>query len=265
MMIALTYRCNMGCTHCISDCKQNGIDMDKETLINALNFVNKYKIKVLVFSGGEPFEHPDIISLLDIIEEKLDKNIPISFATNGRILADNIEIYERTSELVKKNKKRIIIQVTDDDRFYPQKLNEKQRYRLEKIGAIIEGVPSYTSDRNKCLYPQGRALDNFDESYYYTIAPKCVNIRLLIKQNINKISSICDTLFMRGKICTPVISPNGMIKIGESALCPEVASILDSEKDIINKISHFNCRQCIYSFEQLKKYNLPAYNLLEME
>lgn len=265
MMIALTYRCNMGCTHCISDCKPDGIDMSKDTLIDSLDFINKHKIKAILFSGGEPFEHPDIISLLDIIEEKLDKNIPITFATNGRVLADNIEIYEKVSELVKKNKKRIIIQVTDDDRFYPTKLNEKQRYRLEKIGAVIEGVPSYVSDRNKCLYPQGRALDNFDESFYYTIAPKCVNVRLLVRQNINKISNICDTLLMRGKMCTPVIAPNGMLKIGESALCPEVASIYDNETDIIRKISHFNCNKCTYALEQLKRNNLLAYNLLIKE
>lgn len=37
MMIALTYRCNMGCTHCISDCKPDGIDMSKDTLIDSLD------------------------------------------------------------------------------------------------------------------------------------------------------------------------------------------------------------------------------------
>ena len=82
MMIALTYRCSMGCPHCISDCKPDGIDMSKDTLIDSLDFINKHKIKAILFSGGEPFEHPDIMSLLDVIEEKLDKNTPITFATN---------------------------------------------------------------------------------------------------------------------------------------------------------------------------------------
>lgn len=70
---------------------------------------------------------------------------------------------------------------------------------------------------------------------------------------------------MRGKMCTPVIAPNGMLKIGESALCPEVASIYDNEADIIRKISHFNCNKCTYALEQLKRNNLLAYNLLIKE
>jgi MoaA/NifB/PqqE/SkfB family radical SAM enzyme len=40
MMIALTYRCNMGCTHCISDCKPDGMDMSKDTLIDSLDFIS---------------------------------------------------------------------------------------------------------------------------------------------------------------------------------------------------------------------------------
>ena len=35
------------------------------------------------------------------------------------------------------------------------------------------------------------------------------------------------TLLSKGKMCVPVIAPGGSIKLGESALCPPVASIYD--------------------------------------
>ena len=36
MLIDLTYRCNMGCNHCMSDCKPNGTDMTPEILKDVL-------------------------------------------------------------------------------------------------------------------------------------------------------------------------------------------------------------------------------------
>lgn len=100
------------------------------------------------------FENPHILELLKIIEKEWDKRFPLSFITNGRKLADTPDIFEAVQDMQKKyGKKKIMIQVTDDPRFYPQPLSEKQKYRLKKLDAVIEGVPG---NGNKCLYPQGR-------------------------------------------------------------------------------------------------------------
>lgn len=95
-------------------------------------------------------------------EFEWDKRFPLSFITNRRKLADTPDILEVVQNIQKKyGKKKIMIQITDDPRFYPQPLSEKQKYRLRKLDAVIEGVPG---NGNKCLYPQGRALENFDDS-----------------------------------------------------------------------------------------------------
>ena len=153
-----------------------------------------------------------------------------------------------------------MIQITDDPRFYPQPLSEKQKYRLQKLDAVIEGVPG---NGNKCLYPQGRTLENFDDSWWNTIAPKCVNVRLLAKQGVDSIRGIVNTLFRAGKVCTPSISPAGEIKLGESALCPSVASIYDTEQEIIEKIQRCRCQSCEYSWQQLKSTSIKAFEMLE--
>ena len=70
MLINLTYACKMGCNHCLSDCKPDGENMSISTLKDVLNFLTKYDIPTWCFSGGEIFEHPNILAMLDIIEEE---------------------------------------------------------------------------------------------------------------------------------------------------------------------------------------------------
>lgn len=60
----------MGCNHCLSDCKPDGENMSISTLKDVLNFLTKYSIPTWCFSCGEIFEHPNILAMLDIIEEE---------------------------------------------------------------------------------------------------------------------------------------------------------------------------------------------------
>ena len=68
---------------------------------------------------------------------------------------------------------------------------------------------------------------------------------------------------MHGKFCTPVIAPNGDIKVGESALCPSVASIYDPDDEIMRKIRETKCHQCKIAWEKLKENNPMAYQMLK--
>ena len=63
-------------------------------------------------------------------------------------------------------------------------------------------------------------------------------------------------------ICTPTISPSGDIKLGESRLCPPVASIYDPEDVIIEKINSFGCKKCEIPFEILKEHSRTGYDML---
>lgn len=260
MLINLTYGCSMGCSHCMSDCKKDGEDMKPETLLAILEFYQRHQIPNLVFSGGEMFENMYIMQSLEIIEQKWDRKFPLTFITNGRRLSTHVPLYEKVQDMQRKyGKKMIMIQVTDDPRFYPVRLTEKQKYRLGKLGAFVDTVPG---TENKCLYPQGRALLYYDNSWWNTIAPKCANVRLLTRQGIRTIHDIVMTLLKAGKICTPTISPTGEIKLGESALCQSVASIYDTEEEIIDKIIKCQCHSCQYAWEQLQKTNMLAYKML---
>lgn len=264
MLVEVTYKCSMGCSHCMSDCKSTGKDMEIDLFHNVLEFLKKHNINIWNFSGGEIFEHENILDILNIIESEATSNKvvrAINIMTNGRPLVRNREIYDRVVEFRNNLKKKNIfvqIQVTDDSRFYPDPLSDKEKYWLSKI-AIIDEVPGYPGDKHKCLYPQGRAL-NYPENMYYTNAPKCINCKLLVEQGINTLEDMCAMLFSHNKLCTPVIAPDGSIKIGESALCPPVATIYDSDHVIMKKIKNFNCMNCKYAWNRLKETNPTVYN-----
>lgn len=261
MIIDLTYHCSMGCTHCMSSCKPDGQHMKLETLKDALEFCKKNKIPTVSFSGGEIFEHPQIKECLELVD-KYYPNVLIGLTTNGRKLAADKELLEFMREWTKKRgKKNYYLQVTDDARFYPTRLSQKERYNLEKLGAIVEGVPTNQNDNQKCLYPQGRALENFDEGWWNTLAPKCVNARLSVKQGVSSFKGLVDTFASMGKFCTPMIDPYGNIKIGESAHCPAIATIYDSDKEIIEKIANCKCTACKIPLEIFKKQNPLGYAL----
>ena len=57
----------------------------KQVLKDSLNFLKKYKILTWCFSGGEIFEHPDILEILEIIETEWMKEsfrIPLFLTSN---------------------------------------------------------------------------------------------------------------------------------------------------------------------------------------
>jgi hypothetical protein len=244
----------------MSDCNKNGEEMSLDTLNNVCDFIEERRIDtvkplILGISGGEIFEHSKIIECLDIILDRFGsrKNIGFMLASNGRILSETPEYIDYIRNIKNKyGKQKILIQITDDDRFYPTKLTQKQRYWLEKVGAVIDTVPGHKDDRKRCLYPQGRALSNFDESYWYTIAPKCVNCRLAALQGVNTFKDLVQVMTDNMKNCTPTISPLGEIKLGESRLCPAVATIYDSDEEIFNNIRNSNCNGCK---ESIKIFN----------
>lgn len=264
MLIELTTKCSMGCTHCLSDCKPDGKDMEPDMLREVLEFVKKKQIKAVVFSGGEMFEHSKIEEILNIIAEYYAPNIPVSFTSNGRVLSSNNDVYEAFVKFQGKfsKKSNVMLQITDDDRFYPSQLDQKQKYRLNKLGAIIEGVPGNIHEPKRCLYPQGRALENFDESWWNTKAPKCVNARLITMQKHPSFGELCNYMLQAGFVCTPTIDPNGDIKLGESALCPAVANIKQTDREIMDNILNCKCYKCEIPIKILKETNPLGYAML---
>ena len=257
MIVDITYKCSMGCSHCMSDCKPDGQHMTMATFDKAIDFLKKYNyVDHIILSGGEIFEHPHIDKILISASCHFQH---ITLITNGDILSSDKYMYNFVDTIRRKRPKRsLMIQVTNDAKYYPKALTQKQLYRLNKLGAYIDEVSSLGGQQ---LYPQGRALINHKNANWLTSAPKCVNSRLLVNQGYTSFKSIIKTLISMNKLCSPIIAPDGSIKLGESALCPACAHIDDDNDTIIEKIKNFKCCQCSIPIDILKQSYPAAYKI----
>ena len=242
MMIAITYHCSAGCPHCMSDCQPDNSHMTLDTLGSSLQWLKAHDIKeMIMITGGEPLEHPDILEVLKEVNEKFPGFVVLT--TNGYHFNDEIMNFL-------KKKRKFLVQITNDERYYRPYTKEELQYlspfRVETVGG---------------LYPQGRALENFPNSDWATKAPKCINSRLLVKQGYTDLTKLIKTLMSVGKFCTPVITPEGTIKIGESKLCPAVGNIFSEDSLIIKNIRNSACNGCEIPKNILARNNPVAYDL----
>lgn len=251
MLIKITDKCSMGCTHCLSDCKPDGNHMSFETFKDALDFndtilpvMNTFGtlcISPALISGGEPFEHPDIIKFINYLILKIKSN-PIKhigpnviITTNGDYISKNTDILDYIISEI--GSEIIQFQVCIDDRYYPTHINEDALKKYKNV-MICRGVTS--------IYPQGRAITN--NIPYSRKSSSCYNVRALAKQfgvHDNTLDFIFSYMMMRGHvICCPHIDIDGNIKVGESRLCPICSNIYKTHEEIARDIINFKCHQC---------------------
>ncbi|MBQ6687475.1 MAG: radical SAM protein [Bacilli bacterium] len=83
--IEITDYCNLKCMHCYIGEIENPIHMELDNIIYLIDVLIKYQAEYIVISGGEPFMHPFIDDIIDIIGTNY-QNIPFIITTNGSFL-----------------------------------------------------------------------------------------------------------------------------------------------------------------------------------
>ena len=237
MLLSITERCRMGCSHCMDDAKPEGNDMDYKTFKDAIEFNFKYD-NVLIVTGGEPTEHPMFWKFMFYIVKNYNNSEHVIIITTNGMNIDNDPsgiIYERMVKLNKIFKGLLYWQVSIVPEYYKIKINEDcNTFKVDNVQIDRELAG---------IYPQGRAVKN-NIPIKNTKASKCFNLRSLIRNNKYSFSNAITALRVTGKFCTPQISYDGKIKLGESLLCPPVSSIYDDIEDITNSIYNFKCSGC---------------------
>lgn len=81
--------CNLACLHCFISCgpENDSHDlMDLETVRDSLEWAREYGVREYYFTGGEPFLHPEIKTM---ITETLEQG-PLSILTNGMLIDEEM-------------------------------------------------------------------------------------------------------------------------------------------------------------------------------
>lgn len=240
MMIKITAKCSMGCSHCMNDAKATGGHMTFDTFKQVIAFQNKYGGPFCMITGGEPSEHPDFKMFIEYAVQ--NTNAFITVATNGLWMTMNknfIEYCENQYGI------RLLFQVSYDPRYYPIPLDISLPVFKSQNVVVIDNIPK--------IYPQGRALANGIP--WEAKGSKCFNVRAVTHQvDFKDLRHIIGILAVKDKICTPHITINGDIKLGESDLCPVCSHINKSQHEIVQDILDFRCQKCNHVNNNLESY-----------
>ena len=233
MLLSITEQCKMNCPHCMDCATPEGNHMNMDIFKAAVRFFNHFGSLVLIITGGEPTENPDCVEMLEYAINNTSQYEQIMLATNGMNISGNRELQQQLSRLFAKYPHRLSLQVTSVDGLYPIKVDFSEPFFNSPEVTICTKIES--------MYPQGRAVENRFPTE--AKASKCFNIRSIVRSTGSlKLASM--TLATRFHFCTPRINWNGDIKLGESRLCPTVATIFDTEEVINQKIKEFRCDKC---------------------
>jgi 12,18-didecarboxysiroheme deacetylase len=84
----VTSKCNLTCTHCYASVGQNcGKDLSTADALRVIDDLAAFGVPVLLFSGGEPFVRPDILTLA---RHATSKGLRVVFSTNGTLIDEKL-------------------------------------------------------------------------------------------------------------------------------------------------------------------------------
>ncbi len=84
----VTSRCNLTCTHCYASVGQNtGHELSTPQALAVIDNLAAFGCPVLLFSGGEPFVRPDILTLARYATQK---GLRVVFSTNGTLIDEKL-------------------------------------------------------------------------------------------------------------------------------------------------------------------------------
>ncbi len=159
LQINLGYRCNQQCLHCHVNAGPNrNEEMSHEVVLQTLDFIQKYQIKMVDLTGGAPEMHPEFIFLIEALYEL---GVKIIDRCNLTIL--NEPNYEHLPELLAKNQVDVVASMP----CYLEENVNKQRgsgvfessiKALKKLNQLGYGKSESPLVLNLVYNPQGASL-----------------------------------------------------------------------------------------------------------
>jgi hypothetical protein len=218
----------------------SGEHMTRETFSAALALTERLEgvawsrgvPKLLLLSGGEATEHPDVLWFLETARSRGYKVILI---TNGMWLDDP----ELRAKILRSDWPDLMVQVTNDPRFYP-----KAPKAVPTDDPRVVFVPSLT-----VLVTLGRLKrTRLPPSPPVRRAPTSFNVRSLTRS----LGDVREALFMlRARAamgmsghCAPSISSDGTIVAGETSNCFPVGNVHSTAAEVTRAIVGMRCNRC---------------------
>ena len=232
MLIELTYKCNGHCIHCFHSCTMEDDYMSYDTFQKLKEFIKLLSPNVFIISGGEFTLVPDFdTKILELLQ--IHSGNVFNLLSNGTFIFRK----DKTKKIVKllEHPNVLGLQVTTHKKYYPAyKLIMDQKENIESLSEKVMFKHDWQGEGNGMsnLIKMGRARDL---EFEVKGQPACGTV-LSIARQIDKIpASVADNDFKkllyamvaRQKLCTPAITPDGDLTVGESRFCQKFGNIND--------------------------------------
>lgn len=213
------------CPHCMIDgASPAGEHMTMDIFERALDFIKRSGVRVLLVSGGEPFEHPQVFEMADRLKETaMERMLMPAFASNGHF-ALNEELLERVKAM------GIGVQVTCDPRYYKRIL---MRERFESDQFTYE-------DTLRIIFPCRRVRENGIVATRQS--PSCFNLRSATRQK--GLRQALTLLELTGRVCTPAINVDGTVVAGEADTCHVIGTVDSDIEEVEENLKSMRCKTC---------------------
>ena len=209
----------MGCTHCLVDATPDGEHMPVEVFKQTLDFIDRTGETFLQISGGEPTDHPELLTLLELAQGRVDH---ILLTSNG-LFFEEPGRWEEIRPLISG------IQVTNDPRFYPRTVTVPEDGKISLETAIRQ------------VSPFGRALKNGLPCNRQS--PLCFNLRSMTR-SYRDLKKALLGLRMRGYYCTPSVNIDGSVAAGETSFCTTIGQVTDDLDTLTRNLISMTCDRC---------------------
>lgn len=116
LRIAVTYRCDNGCSYCFLKNLDNDLvkDMELSNFSLIINWLKEQQLNRILITGGEPFMHENIVKILNICRKN---NMVAGILTNGLL------IDKEMNKLIKNMNIFLIININLNDSYYRVRQN----------------------------------------------------------------------------------------------------------------------------------------------
>lgn len=243
MLIKVTSHCTMGCSHCLENSTPSGEHMSMALFERALKFTERAECELIqngmpimmMLSGGECTDNPNIVEMVDAI---VQRGWIATILTHGLWL-DNEDLRNRILRDDTKARRDVLIQVTNDDRFYPRKPPQVKHSKIHYV------------ERVTVLSPLGRAANpKFDpKGLNLRAAPCSFNFRSLVHHSKSFQTAVL-ALRVRGMLgksgfCTPSVSYDGTVVAGESRFCYPIGTVDSTNEELTQAVLTMgSCNHC---------------------
>lgn len=217
-----------------------GKHMTRETFLAALALTERLEglawkrgiPRLLLLSGGEATEHPDVEWFL---ETALAAGYRRLLITNGMWLDDP----EIRAKILRPDWTDLLVQVTNDPRFYPKAPKD-----VPTDDPRVMFVPSLTT-----LVTLGRLKKSrLPATPPVRRGPTSFNLRSLTRS----LRDVREALFMlrlraatgMSGHCSPSISSDGTIVAGETSNCFAIGDVNSSAEDVTRALVTMQCNKC---------------------